>query len=259
MSTGPDALPRAPSFDLSGKRALVSGAGRGIGAGAAAALADAGASVTLLSRTSTEIEEVAAAIRSRDGDATAIAIDVTDDIAIRGKLDGIAAFDILVNNAGTNRPMPMANVSADDYAAVMNLNVRAVYFLSQYVAAGMLRSGRGGAIINISSQMGHVGAANRTLYCMSKFAVEGLTKAMAVEYASHGIRVNSLCPTFIETPMTAGFLAAPDFRAQVLEKIKLGRLAKIEDVLGGLFYLASDASAMVTGTSLLIDGGWTAE
>ncbi|MGU7773527.1 SDR family NAD(P)-dependent oxidoreductase [Burkholderia sp. MR1-5-21] len=253
------ALPKAPSFNLAGKRALVTGAGRGIGSGAAAALVEAGAAVTLLARTAGEIEEVAATIRHRGGDAYAIAIDVSDDVAIKALVNDLPPFDILVNNAGTNRPMPMAEVKPDDYAAVMGLNVRATYFVSQAVCARMAQGGIHGSVINLSSQMGHVGAANRTLYCMSKFAVEGLTKAMAVELAPLGIRVNTLCPTFIETPMTAGFLADEAFRTQVLSKIKLGRLARVEDLLGGLIYLASDASAMVTGSALLIDGGWTAD
>jgi NAD(P)-dependent dehydrogenase (short-subunit alcohol dehydrogenase family) len=251
--------PRAPSFRLDGKRALVTGAGRGIGSAAAAALADAGAEVTLVSRTAAEVEDVAAGIRERGGVAQAFALDVRDGGAVTRLVQQLAPFDVLVNNAGTNRPKPMAETSADDYGAVMDLNVRATYFVCQAVTARMAEAGRGGSVINVSSQMGHVGAANRTLYCMSKHAVEGLTKAMAVELAPLGIRVNTLCPTFIETPMTQGFLADEAFRTQVLSKIKLGRLARIEDVLGGLVYLAGDASAMVTGSALLIDGGWTAD
>lgn len=252
-------LPNTPAFNLAGRRALITGAGRGIGSGAAAALADAGAAVTLVARTASEIEDVALGIRHRGGEAQAIVIDVSDDLAVRTLVNELAPFDILVNNAGTNRPMPMVEVKPGDYSAVMDLNVRATYFVSQAVCARMVQGGVHGSVINISSQMGHVGAANRTLYCMSKFAVEGLTKAMAVELAPLGIRVNTLCPTFIETPMTAGFLADDAFRTQVLSKIKLGRLARVEDLLGGLIYLASDASAMVTGSSLLIDGGWTAD
>ncbi|WP_322042346.1 SDR family NAD(P)-dependent oxidoreductase [Paraburkholderia sp. J67] len=252
-------LPRAPAFNLGGRRALVTGAGRGIGAGAAAALADAGAAVTLLARTASEIDEVAAVIRDRGGEAHAIAVDVSDAAAIRALVNDLPPFDILVNNAGTNRPKPMVDVTPADYSAVMDLNVRATYFVSQAVCARMAQGAIRGSVIHVSSQMGHVGAANRTLYCMSKFAVEGLTKAMAVELAPLGIRVNSLCPTFIETPMTAGFLADDAFRTQVLSKIKLGRLARVDDLLGGLIYLASDASGMVTGSSLLIDGGWTAD
>jgi NAD(P)-dependent dehydrogenase (short-subunit alcohol dehydrogenase family) len=168
-------------------------------------------------------------------------------------------FDVFVNNAGTNRPKPFVAVAEDDYDAVMNLNVRAAFFAAQAVAKGMIAAGKRGSIIHISSQMGHVGGEGRTIYCTSKFAIEGLSKAMALDLAAHGIRSNTLCPTFIETPMTQPFLADPAFRARVVSKIKLGRLGKVEDLMGAAVFLASDASALMTGASLVIDGGWTAE
>jgi NAD(P)-dependent dehydrogenase (short-subunit alcohol dehydrogenase family) len=252
-------LPRTPTFRLDGKRALVTGAGRGLGAAFAAALAEAGAEVTLAARTAPEIEAVASELRERGGRAEAFPLDVTDVASTARALDGAGVFDVFVNNAGTNRPKPLVDVSAEDYDAVMGLNVRAAFFTAQAVARGMISAGRGGSIINVSSQMGHVGAASRTIYCTSKHALEGLTKAMAVELAPHGIRVNSLGPTFIETPMTRPFFENQAFRESVLSKIKLGRLGRVEDVMGAVVFLASDASALMTGAALVVDGGWTAE
>ncbi len=252
-------LPRTPSFRLDGKRALVSGAGRGIGLAAAAALADAGAHVTLLSRTAHEIEEAAEAIRARGGAAETLVLDVLDAGAAARAIAAAEPFEVLVNNAGTNRPKPFADVTHDDFDAVMDLNVRAAFFLAQAVAKRLLAAGRGGSIINVSSQMGHVGAANRTIYCASKWAIEGLTKAMAVELAPHGVRVNTLGPTFIETPLTRPFFEDAAFKASVLTKIKLGRIGQVEDLMGAILFLASDASALMTGAALVVDGGWTAD
>ena len=252
-------LPSAPSFRLDGRRALVTGAGRGIGVAMASALAEAGAHVTVSARTSTEIEEVAAAIRARGQQAEALALDVTDARGFAAALASRPAFDVFVNNAGMNRPKPFTDVTEDDYDRVMGLNVRAAFFAAQTVARGMVEAGKGGSIIHMSSQMGHVGGEGRTIYCASKFAVEGLSKAMALDLAKHGVRSNTICPTFIETPMTRPFLADEGFRARVLAKIKLGRLGQVEDLMGAVVYLAADASRLVTGTHLLVDGGWTAE
>jgi NAD(P)-dependent dehydrogenase (short-subunit alcohol dehydrogenase family) len=188
-----------------------------------------------------------------------LALDITNVIAVRRALEARAHFDILVNNAGTNRPKAISAVTGEDFATVFDLNVRATFFVTQAVVLRLLHEGRPGSIIHISSQMGHVGAQNRSLYCASKHAVEGLTKAMAVELAPGGIRVNSIAPTFIETAMTKPFLADDAFKASVLAKIKLGRLGRADDLMGAVVYLASDASALVTGTSLVVDGGWTAE
>lgn len=255
----PDALPCTPSFRLDGRRAAVTGAGRGIGLALAAALAEAGAHVTLLARTAAEIEAGVEAIRAAGGDAEAAMLDVADLAAVARFFDERAPFAVLVNNAGTNRPKPMQEVSEADYDAVLGLNVKAAFFVAQACARRMLAEHVGGSLIHIGSQMGHVGGPNRSLYCASKWALEGMSKAIALDLAAHGIRSNTIAPTFIETPMTAPFFADPAFKASVLGKIKLGRVGRVEDLMGAALYLASDASAMVTGTSLLVDGGWTAE
>jgi len=252
-------LPRTPSFRLDGRRAIVTGAGRGIGVAMAAALAQAGAHVTLCARTACEIEDVAKAIRDEGGSAEALALDVLDFARVGPALAALPAHDILVNNAGTNRPKPFIEVSGEDYDAVMDLNAKAAFFVAQHFAARLLEARRPGSIINMSSQMGHVGGPLRTLYCASKWALKGMSRAMALDLAPHGIRVNTIAPTFIETPLTAPYFENPAFRASVLAKIKLGRLGQVEDLMGAVVYLASDASALVTGTSLIVDGGWTAD
>ncbi len=251
-------LPRTPSFRLDGCKALVTGAGRGIGLAAASALADAGADVCLLARTETEVSAVAEALCARGDAATAFAIDVTDTAAITQLISEQGPFHILVNNAGTNRPAPCIDYTETDYDDVMALNVRSVYFTTRAVARGLVAAGLEGSIINISSQMGHVGGAGRTVYCASKHALEGFTKALAWELGESGIRVNTLCPTFIETPMTEPMLEDKTFMDRVLSQIALGRLGQVEDLMGAVVYLASDASRLVTGSALMVDGGWTA-
>lgn len=252
-------LPRTPSFRLDGRRALVTGAGRGIGVALAAALADAGAHVVLVSRTAGEIEAAAEEIRATGARATAAILDVGDSAAVAAFFDGEETFNILVNNAGTNRPKPMQMVEPDDYDAVMGLNVRSAFFVSQACVRRMIGGGVRGALIHIGSQMGHVGGPDRSLYCASKWALEGMSKAFALDLASFGIRSNTIAPTFIETPMTKPFFEDAAFRAGVLDRIKLGRLGTVEDLMGAVVYLASDAAALVTGTSLIVDGGWTAD
>ncbi len=252
-------LTKTPPFRLDGKRALVTGAGRGLGLAAASALADAGAHVTLAARTANEIEEAADAIRARGQKAEALTLDVSDVDAMKATLAAQPPFDILVNNAGTNRPAPFVDVKVEDFDFVFGLNVRAAYFVAQAVARALVAAKKPGSIINMSSQMGHVGGATRTVYCATKHAMEGFTKAMAIELAPHKIRVNTLAPTFIETPMTRPFFQNEAFRKDTLQRIKLGRLGQLEDLTGAIVFLASDASALMTGTSLVIDGGWTAE
>lgn len=248
-----------PDFRLDGRRALVTGAGRGIGRAISEALAAAGTDVTLCARTAREVEAVAEEINRAGYRATPLVADVTDSAEISAAIADLPAFDILVNNAGTNRPKPQQQVTEEDYDAVMTLNLRAVYFLTKAVAGRLISEGRPGSIINMSSQMGHVGAAGRTLYCASKWALEGFTKALAVELGPHQIRVNTICPTFIETPMTASYFKNAAFRAEVLSKIKLGRLGQVEDVTGAAVFLASGASSLMTGSALMLDGGWTAD
>jgi len=252
-------LPIIPSSRLDGRRALVTGGGRGIGLTAASALADAGAQVTLIARTASEIEAAAAAIRARGQQADALALDVTDIDAVRSALAAREPYQILVNNAGINRPAYLPDVTVEDFDAIFALNVRAAFFMAQTVALRLLEAKLAGSIINISSQMGHVGAARRTVYCASKHAMEGFTKAMAIELAPHNIRVNSLGPTFLETPMTRPFFENKAFRDEVLSKIKLGRLGQLEELTGAIIFLASDASSLMTGAALVLDGGWTAE
>ena len=252
-------IPRTPPFRLDGKRALVTGAGRGLGLAAAAALAQAGAEVVLAARTKAEIEAARDAIAAAGGVAHAVQLDVTDLSAMEAGVASLPALDILVNNAGTNRPAPFLKVAAADFDHVMALNLRAAFFVAQAVARKMTQERRAGSIINISSQMGLVGGATRSVYCASKWAMEGFTKAAAIELGPLGVRVNTICPTFIETPMTRPFFANPDFLASVLKNIKLGRLGRLDDIMGAIVFLASDASSLMTGSALVLDGGWTAD
>jgi NAD(P)-dependent dehydrogenase (short-subunit alcohol dehydrogenase family) len=252
-------LPRTPLFRLDGRTALVTGAGRGIGLAVAAALAQAGAHVVLAARTASEIDSAAAEIRSEGGSAEAVMLDVTEATAVKAIIAAQPPFDILVNNAGTNRPASFLDVTEQDYDGITTLNQRAAFFVAQAVARRMVEAGKGGSIIHISSQMGHVGGGRRTVYCMSKHGIEGLTKAMAIDLAPHNIRVNSIAPTFIDTPLTRPFWNDKAFHEDVLRRIKLGRLGKVEDLMGAVVFLASDAAAMITGASIVVDGGWTAE
>ena len=246
-------------FRLDGRRALISGAGRGIGKAISISLAEAGAHVTLVARSKAEIEAVSDDINANDGVAQALVLDVSDLSSVQAMIAQNGPFNILVNNAGMNRPAETLSVSIDDYDAIMGLNVRAPYFMSQAVAQGLIDAGQSGSIVNISSQMGYVGFAGRSVYCASKHAMEGFTKAMAVEWGKHDIRVNTVCPTFIETPMTKPFFEDETFKEKVLSKIHLGRIGQVDDVTGAVIFLASDAASMVTGSALKVDGGWTAE
>ncbi len=248
-------LPRIPSLSLGGKRAFVPGGSRGIGLGCAAALAEAGAHVIVAARGGATVEEAVADLRAAGYSADGIPLDVTDLAAQEAAMDGIGAIDILCNSAGLARHGAALDTTPEDFDAVFDVNVRAAYFLARNAAR---RMERGGSIIQISSQMGHVGGIDRAVYCGTKHAVEGMTKAMAIEWGARNIRVNTICPTFIRTPLTAPTFADPEKRKWIEDKIKLPRVAEIEDIMGAVVFLASDASAMVTGTSILVDGGWTA-
>jgi NAD(P)-dependent dehydrogenase (short-subunit alcohol dehydrogenase family) len=252
------ALPRTPSLRLDGRRALVTGAGRGLGLACAAALCEAGAEVWLAARGPNQVQVAAEALRARGERAHALVLDVTDTAAVALAVAAHGPFQVLVNNAGTNRPKPFDEVTEGDIDALLALNTKAAFFVARAVASGLKAAGLPGSIVQMSSQMGHVGGMNRSIYCASKHALEGLSKALALELGPWGIRVNTVCPTFIETPMTQGWLAAPAFREQVISKIALGRVGRVEDVMGAVLFLASDAAALVTGSALMVDGGWTA-
>lgn len=253
------ALPRMPSFRLDGRRALVTGASSGIGLGCAAALAEAGADVVMAARGEERLEEAVAAVAAAGGKATALVLDIADVAATDAAVAALGPFDVLVNAAGLARHSPALDTQPADFDAVMGVNLRGAYFVSTAVARGLVGAGRPGSLIHISSQMGHVGGPDRAVYCASKHALEGLVKAMAIEWGRLGIRINTICPTFVRTPLTERTFADPERVRWIAEKIKLGRIAEIEDIMGAVLYLASDAAAMVTGTSLLIDGGWTAD
>jgi len=246
------------AFRLDGKRALVTGAGRGIGRAVALALAAAGAELVLVSRTASELDEVVDEIASGGGNARSLPFDVTQSDAVRDAFAGLERIDILVNNAGLNRPQPFLEVDEPTLDLMLGLNVRAAFVVAQTAARLMVARGSG-VIINMSSQMGHVGSErDRTVYVMTKHALEGLTKAMAVELAPKGVRVVSIAPTFVETPLSKPFLDDPDTRRWILGRIPLGRVGTVEDVASAVVFLASPAAALVTGSSLLVDGGWTA-
>lgn len=262
MSNADTSTAAVPDFRLDGRTALVTGAGRGLGVGMAKGLARSGARVVLLSRTRTELEAVAADIASEGGDADVLVCDVTDEAAVRAAIAALPALDILVNNAGTNIPQPFTEVESEALDTMLNLNVRAAFVVAQAAVNRMLRdpdrAERGGAVVNISSQLGRVALRDRSVYTLTKHALEGLTRSMAIELAPRRIRVNAVGPTWVDTPMTAPALADPDFRAEIVGSIPMGHLAQIDDIVGAVVFLASPAAAMITGASLVVDGGWTA-
>ena len=253
------ALPKTPSFRLDGRRALVTGASSGIGLGCAVALAEAGAHTVLAARRKPELEQAVEAILETGGSAEAVVMDVADIDAVEDVVTGLGPFDVLVNSAGVARHTPTVETTPEDFDAVSDLNLKGAYFLTQKIAKGLIQDGKPGSLINISSQMGHVGGQERAVYCGTKHAVEGFTKAMAIEFGPHGIRVNTVGPTFIKTPLTEPTFARPELKAWVEEKIKLGRIGEVEDIMGVVVFLASDAAALITGTHIIVDGGWTAD
>jgi len=248
-----------PTMRLEGLVALVTGAGRGLGEASAFALAQAGAEVILVSRTIDELNIVAEQISSGGGQAQSMCCDVTSKKQIKELMSAIPRLDILINNAGMNIPEPFFDVTEANFDAICGLNLKSVFMVSQAAARRMVDGDLGGSILTISSQMGHVGATNRSVYCATKHGVEGLTKALGVELASHRIRVNSIGPTFMETPMTKPFFENREFREDTLNRLPLGHLGRLEDIMGAVVFLSSPAAALITGTSLLIDGGWTAQ
>lgn len=251
-------LPQTPSFNLTGKRALVTGASSGIGLALAAALAQAGAKVTVAARREEQLQALVDALVDQGHAADYLVMNVADVEQTERQVARGGPYDVLVNSAGLAIHGPATQTQPADYDAVMNLNVRGAYFLTRAVAKGLMSAGKAGSLINVSSQMAHVGGIDRAVYCASKHAVEGFTKAMAIEFGHHQIRVNTLCPTFIRTALTAPTFADADKLNWIESQIKLGRVGEVEDLMGAIVYLASDASAMVTGTAHLVDGGWTA-
>ncbi|WP_170583193.1 SDR family NAD(P)-dependent oxidoreductase [Ruegeria arenilitoris] len=251
-------LPRTPSFSLSGKTALVTGASSGIGLGCAVALAEAGAHVVCAARGAERLNEAVSALQAQGWSAEGRVLDQGDLTALQGLFDA-RAFDVVVNSAGTARHGPAVETTPEDFDAVTSVNLRSAYFLSAYAAKALMAAGRPGSIIHISSQMGHVGGIDRALYCATKHGLEGMVKAMAIEWGKQGVRINTVCPTFIRTPLTQSTFDNPERAAWIMDKIKLNRVGEVEDIMGAVLYLASEASGLVTGTSMLIDGGWTAD
>jgi NAD(P)-dependent dehydrogenase (short-subunit alcohol dehydrogenase family) len=248
----------ASPFRLDGKLALVTGAGRGIGRAIALALGQAGAELLLNSRTPAELAAVAAEIEAQGGQARPLPFDVTDSKTARNAIAGLPRLDILINNAGVNRPQPFLEVDEAVLDQMIALNIKAAFIVAQAAARQMVEAGSG-VIVNMSSQMGHVGSERaRTVYVMTKHAIEGLTKAMAVELAPRGVRVVSIAPTFVMTPLTKPFLDDPETRKWIVDRIPLGRTGTVEEVANAVLFLASPAASLVTGSSLLADGGWTA-
>jgi NAD(P)-dependent dehydrogenase (short-subunit alcohol dehydrogenase family) len=253
------ALPRSPSMRLEGQRALVTGASSGIGLGAAVALAEAGAHVVCAARGHERLGAVVAEMQVAGMSAETLVLDVAEVEAVRDQVAESGPFDTVVNAAGFAIHSPALETALEDFDTVMAVNLRGAYFLSAEVARGLIEAGRPGSIIHISSQMGHVGGVERAVYCATKHGLEGMVKAMAIEWGPHRVRINTICPTFIRTPLTEPTFANPERVRWIEEKIKLGRVGAVEDVMGAVVYLASEASALVTGTSLMIDGGWTAD
>ena len=251
-------LPTMPSFSLKGRSALVVGASSGIGTACAVALAEYGAKVTVAARRKEKLEILVNQMKKRNYEVQILVMDINNVAETKEIISGHSPYDILVNSAGIAKHSAAKDTVLDDYDIVMKTNLRGAYFLTQSVSKKLIASKKAGSLINISSQMGLVGGQERAVYCASKHAVEGFTKAMAIELGVHNIRVNTICPTFILTEMTQKTFEVPEKRNWIESKIKIGRIGKIEDIMGAVVYLASDASSLVTGSSLLVDGGWTA-
>jgi NAD(P)-dependent dehydrogenase (short-subunit alcohol dehydrogenase family) len=246
-------------INLKNKYALVTGAGKGLGKACSIALAEAGATVIALSRTPSDLDKLEKQIKKIKGKIIKVPCDVMDYEDLKKKIDKIKIIDVLVNNAGTNIPEPFEKIKQKSMNYLVDLNLKAAFNVAQLVVKKMLKNKkRPGSIINMSSQLGHVGMSGRNVYNMTKFGIEGLTKGMAIDLAKNNIRVNTICPTFVDTPMTKRFFKNKNFKREVLNKIPLGRIAEVSDVATAVAFLASNASSMITGTSILVDGGWTA-
>ena len=250
-------------INLKGKTALVTGAGKGIGKACAIALAEAGAKVIIISRTKKDLEKVDKIIKQTKGTSESYVCDVTNLTSFNKVLKRISRLDVLVNNAGTNRPEHFTKVKKVNMDYLTDLNMKAIFNIAQLCSQKMIkfknRKKIGGSIIHMSSQLGKVGCEGRNVYNMNKFGVEGLARGMAVELAKYNIRVNTVCPTFVETPMVKKFFKNKIFKNKMLKNIPLGRVAKESDVATAVAFLAADSSEMITGTSLVVDGGWTAQ
>ena len=253
------ALPKTPTMSLAGKRAVVTGASSGIGLAAAVALGEAGADVMLVARRAAPLQDLASAMHQAGMTATALPLDITDIPVMQDHIATAGPFDILVNSAGMARHGPALETTPDDFDAVTGVNLKSAYFLAQAVATGLIAAGKPGSLITISSQMALVGGVDRAVYAATKHAVEGFTKSMAIEWGPQNIRVNTICPTFILTPLTAPTFNRPERRRWIEEKIKLGRVGRVEDIMGAVRFLAADAAALITGSALVVDGGWTAD
>ena len=250
-------LPVTPSFRLDNKRAIIIGSSSGIGLGCAVALADAGASVVLAARRIELLNDLKTELKSKGHQAETIKLDITKIDEVVNIIKSQDSFDIMVNSSGLARHTPAVETNEDDFNNVLNVNLKGAYFITKEIAKKLIEENKTGSLINISSQMAHVGGIDRAVYSASKHAVEGFTKSMAMEFGPFGVRVNTICPTFISTPLTAPTFNDPNKLKWIKDKIKLGRLGEVEDIMGAVVYLASDASSLVTGSSLLIDGGWT--
>ena len=250
-------------YNLKNKIALVSGAGKGVGRACAIALAEAGTNLIIISRTKKDLDEVSKKIKKYKVKCKSFACDITNYNQIKKIVNGQSMIDILVNNAGNNIPEHFTKVKTKDMEYLVKINTIAAFNLAQLCANKMIelknRKKIGGSIINMSSQMGHVGGPIRSVYNMNKWGLEGLTKGMSIDLAKYNIRVNTICPTFVVTPMTKKFLKNRKFKKETLNNIPLGRFAELSEVASAVVFLASDAASMITGTSLLVDGGWTAK
>ena len=251
------------NYNLKNKTAVVTGAGKGLGRACAIALAEAGANLIIISRTKKDLDKVSKKVKKLRIKCKSYVCDITNFNEIKGIINKQAKIDILVNNAGNNIPQHFTKVKTKDMEHLVKINTMATFNLAQLCALKMIKSKNrkkiGGAIVNMSSQMGHVGGPIRSVYNMTKFGLEGLTKGMSIDLARYNIRVNTVCPTFVVTPMTKEFLKSKKFKREVLGNIPLGRFAELSDIATATVFLASDAASMITGTSLLVDGGWTAK